>query len=232
VCARAREPPPLLHDSTLFTIHYSLGTVAYELFARICVGTPLTVEAATAVHAEFVASLGLEPGASAATIFDRLRDDAPRHKLHEPDRVRYELALEAFLDARWDVDYAIGGVSPDGVFEPRRGYLFLGVRVAQFETTVPDLPPRAAVVTAPQWLRKGDMLAGSDLSKLLGDDARKQLEHAGRAFTRAGREILQDAIKRLRPLPVSRQHEPAWALCRWLVPSSHPAALARHGRQR
>jgi hypothetical protein len=206
--------------------------VPYEIYGRICVGGVLKPEPARDVHIEFLDSLGLRPEAPAEEVFALLRADTPKHKLHEPDRVRYERALEAFLDAKWDVDFALGGLSPDGLFEPRRGYLFVGVRVEQFEIEVPELPRGAAAPERPQWLRKGDLSPGSDFIKSFGPSPRKQLEHAARAYSRAAKEIYKDAVARIKPLPISQQHEPDWALCRWLVDASLECALPRHGRTR
>jgi hypothetical protein len=206
--------------------------VPFEVYGRICVGAVLAPEPAIALHAEFLESLGLAPDAPAEEVFAALRAETKKHKLHEPDRVRYELALEAFIDAKWDVDFALGGLSRDGLFDPRRGYLFVGVRVEQFETVIPELPRGAADPSRPQWLRKGDLTPGSDFSKSLGPDARKQVEHAARAYQRASREIHKDALARVKPLPISKQHEPDWALCRWLVDVEHASVLPRHGRAR
>lgn len=203
----------------------------FQLYARYCVGAPLKPEPARTLHDEFLASLGLSPEASAEDVFARLRDDTPKHKLHEPDRVRYELALEAFIDEKWSVDCAIGGLSPDGLFEPRRGYLFVGVRVEQYECSLPAVPTKAAAPDRPQWLRKGDLAASSELGKTLGPEAKKPADHVARMYQRASKEILKDAVARTKELPLSPQHEPDWALCRWLVDEAHPSVLTRHGNR-
>lgn len=203
----------------------------YEIYARFCVGAPLKPEPTRTLHQEFLASLSLAPDAPADEVFARLRDDTPRHKLHEPDRVRYELALEAFVDARWSVDCALGGLSTDGLLDLRRGFLFVGVRVEQFETVVANVPTRGAAPERPQWLRKGDLGANSELGKLLGADAKKAADHAARMYQRAAKEILRDAIARTKELPLSPQHEPDWALCRWLVDADHASVQTRHGNR-
>jgi hypothetical protein len=206
--------------------------VSYEVFARICVGSVLRPEAAEDIHREFVLSLGLAATASAADIFDSLRWDAAKHKRHEPDRWRYERAWEAFIDQKWNVDFAMGGLSREGVFDPRKNYLFVGVRVEQFEMGLAEIPLRGMPIDRPQWLRKGDLSPGSDLAKALGPDVRKPFEHACRTYSRANRDVLKDAMERVKPLDISHQHETDWALCRWLVESNHPSVLSRHGRGR
>lgn len=163
-------------------------------------------------------------------MFERLRFDTKKHKLHEPDRVRYERAFEAFVDTQWDVDCAIGGVSPDGVLDPRRGFVFVGVRAEQFEIVTSTLPRGAAAPEKPQWLRKGDLSAGSELAKALGPDARKSWEHAARSYQRAAKEILKDATERTKRLAISPQHPVDWALCRWIVDAEHPSVQHRGGR--
>ncbi|MEZ4393003.1 MAG: hypothetical protein R3A48_18100 [Polyangiales bacterium] len=188
----------------------------YEIYHRICVGLPVEPDAAQAVVARFHARLGLEPSASASEVYARLSEGVPRHKLNDPDRQRYELALEAFVDEVWSVDCAIGGVS-DGIFDPTRCFLFVGVRVEQFERVVRDEQPAAA--SRPQWLRKGDLSPGSEFLRGLGPEAKKPVEHAGRMHHRARLMIEGDARTRLKSLPVSRQREPGWAQLRWLVPS-------------
>src|SRR4051794_9608217 len=131
--------------------------MSYEIYGRICVGAPLIIEAATTVHAEWLASPGLPADAPGEAAVAPLRLETQRHKLHEPDRVRYERAFEAFLDERWSVDCAFGGPSRDGLFDPRKGFIFVGVRVEQFEITTNVLPRGAAVPEKPQWLTKGDL---------------------------------------------------------------------------
>lgn len=188
----------------------------YEIFHRICVGLPVEPDATRALLARFHASLGMPVDADAAAVYARLRDGLARHKLNDPDRARYELALEAFVDELWSVDCAVGGVS-DGIFDPARCFLFVGVRVEQFERVVRDEQPAAA--SRPQWLRKGDLTPGSDFLRELGPEAKKPIEHAGRMHHRARLMIEGDARMRLKKLPVSRQREPGWAQVRWLVPS-------------
>lgn len=187
----------------------------YEIYHRFCVGLPLEPDAAAALRARFHAHLGLGPDASVDAVYARLREDLPRHKRNEPDRLRYELALESFVDTLWDVDCALGGVS-DGDFDPSRGYLFVGVRVEQFERVARDDQPAAAA--RPQWVKKGDLSPGSDFLRELGPEAKKPVEHAGRMFHRARLMIEGDTRTRLTSLPVSRQREPGWAHVRWLVP--------------
>ncbi len=199
------------------------------MYGRVCVGGVLKPEALVQANVGFLAGLSLPAEASADEVFQRLRDDTPKHKLHEPDRVRYERAFEAYIDARWNADCAIGGLSPDGLINMRRGYVFVGVRVEQFEMVVQTVGRGAAAVDRPQWLRKGDLSAGSDLSKLLGPDVRKPWEHAARSYQRAAKEILKDAKDRTRVLPVSSAHDIDWALCRWLVEDTHASVLHRHG---
>lgn len=204
----------------------------YQLYGRLCVGAPLKVEAAARLHDDFLASLDLPRDADAETVFSTLRLDTPKHKLHLPDRMRYENALEAFIDVRHSVDFALGGVSENGLFDPRRGFLFVGVRVEQFEMIVPEVPRKSADPTRPQWLHKGDVTAGSELVHALGPDARKAFEHVGRMYQRAAKSILADALARVKELPLAPQHAPDWALCRWLVDVEHFSTLDRHGRAR
>lgn len=187
----------------------------YEIYHRFCVGLPLEPDAAQSLRARFHAHLGVSPDARVDEVYARLRDDLPRHKRNEPDRQRYELALEAFIDDLWAVDCAIGGVS-DGDFDPSRGYLFVGVRVEQFERVIREDQPAGAY--RPQWLKKGDLSPGSEFLRDLGPEAKKPVEHAGRMFHRARLMIEGDARTRLKSLPVSRQREPDWAQVRWLVP--------------
>lgn len=187
----------------------------FETYHRICVGLPLETDAAHALRARFHAHLGLEPDASTEAVYARLADDLPRHRSNEPDRVRYELALEAFVDKLWDVDCAVGGMS-DGGFDPSKGYLFVGVRVEQWERTAHDDQPAAS--TRPLWVKKGDLSVGSDLARAMGSEAKKPMEHAAKMFQRARVMIEGDARTRLKSLPVLRQRDPSWALVRWLVP--------------
>lgn len=187
----------------------------YEVFTRIMVGLPVTQAAATEVLSGFHADLGLEPDAPVDAAYAALAEAAPRHKRNEPDRQRYELALEAHVDARWDVDCALVGVS-DGGLDPKRCQLWVGVRVEQWEhTTRADMP---AQLVRPKVLRKGDLSAGSDLARALGVDVKKQFDHAARMFQRARMQIEGDAITRTKTLPTSRQHEVDWWLLRWIVP--------------
>ena len=204
----------------------------YEIYGRICIGAVLKQETAVDLHAAFIASLGLPSAALSEAVFDQLRFDTPRHKLHLPDRVRYELAFEAFVDAKYNADCAIGGVAPDGMFEPKRGFIFVGVRAEQFEITVTEIPRHAAAPDRVQWLRKGDMTAGSELVRSLGPDAKKSIEHAARMYHRAAKELLKDATDRVKMLNVSNQHDVDWGLCRWVVDASHASVLHRHGRER
>lgn len=206
--------------------------MAFEMYGRVCVGGVLTPEALVQANGAFLTGLALSADAPADQVFQRLRDDTPRHKLHEPDRVRYERAFEAYIDARWNADCAIGGVSPDGLLDVRRGYVFVGVRVEQFELVIPAAGTGATVPDRPQWLHKGDLSAGSTLSRVLGPDARKPWEHAGRSYQRAHKEIMKDAMDRTRMLPVSSQHDIDWALCRWLVEDTHSSVQHRHGHAR
>lgn len=187
----------------------------YECYTRIMVGLPLATPALGEAAAGFLASLGLPADASESEALAALRDAAPRHKRGEPDRARFESALEAFIDARWDVDCAIGGVSSGGL-DARACQLWVGVRIEQFEHTARVEMP--AQYVRPKVLKKGDLTPGSDLAHALGPDARKQLEHAGRMYSRARLQIEGDAITRTKGLPTSRQHEVAWTMVRWLVP--------------
>ncbi len=188
----------------------------YEVYHRICVGAPLEVAEARGLVARFHVSLGLAANASLEMVHARLRDDLKRHELNTDDRVLYERAFEAFVDELWDVDCAIGGVS-EGAIDPAKGYVFVGVRVEQFDLTVHDDEPRLA--QRPTWLHKGDLSPGSDFGRTFGPDARTAVEHAGRSWTRAGKMIVGDATTRLKLLPVSKQREVGWALVRWLVPA-------------
>ncbi|MFO0602817.1 MAG: hypothetical protein U0324_06555 [Polyangiales bacterium] len=187
----------------------------YECYTRIMVGLPLAQHALGELAAGFHASLGLDADAAEADALAALRDAAPRHKRNEPDRVRFEQAFEAWVDGRWDVDCAIAGVSVGGL-DAKSCQVWVGVRVEQFEHTAKVEMP--AQFVRPRALRKGDLTPGSDLAHALGPDARKQLEHAGRMYTKARLQIEGDAITRTKGLPVSRQHEVGWAMVRWLVP--------------
>jgi hypothetical protein len=186
----------------------------YEVYARICVGAVLEPDAARDLLERFHQSLGLEPQAKAQEVYRRLWEEAPKHKRHEPDRDRYERALEAFVDGLWDVDCAVGGVS-DGGLDPDRGYLFVGVRIEDFAFTVRDEQPAAA--SRPTLLRSGDLTPGSAFSRTLGPDAHKAFHHAAKMHQRAARQIVHDARTRIAPLPVLHHQEPAWALVRWLL---------------
>ncbi|MBI5516514.1 MAG: hypothetical protein HY909_22205 [Deltaproteobacteria bacterium] len=186
----------------------------YEVYARICVGAQAEPDAARDLLERFHQGLGLAPQAKTPEVFARLREEAPKHKQHEPDRARYERALEAYVDGLWDVDCAIGGVS-DGTLDPLRGYLFVGVRVEDFAFSEKDDLPAAA--TRPTWLRSGDLSPGSAFSHTLGPDSHKAFHHAAKMHQRAARPIARDAQKRLEALPVLRHQEPSWALVRWLV---------------
>jgi hypothetical protein len=186
----------------------------YECYTRIMVGLPLAQNALPEVSKGFLASLGLDADASEADALTALRDAAPRHKRNVPDRERFELAFESWLDERWSVDCAIGGVSAGG-FDPKACQVWVGVRVEQFEHTAKvDMP---AQYVRPRVLKKGDMTPGSELAHVLGPDVRKQMEHAGRMFTKARLQIDGDAITRTKGLPTSRQHEVDWVMVRWLV---------------
>jgi hypothetical protein len=130
----------------------------YECYTRIMVGLPLAQNALPEVSKGFLASLGLDADASEADALTALRDAAPRHKRNVPDRERFELAFESWLDERWSVDCAIGGVSAGG-FDPKACQVWVGVRVEQFEHTAKvDMP---AQYVRPRVLKKGDMTPGS-----------------------------------------------------------------------
>lgn len=189
----------------------------YEAYIRICVGAVLEPDATAGLVARFHQSLGLDAACSLAEVHEALRETAPKHKLHQPDRMRYELAFEAFVDGYWDVDCAIGGLTDGGV-DPVRGYVLVGVRIEDIESVGRDDMP--ALSGRPRWLRKGDLTAGSDLSRELGPDAYKPFTHAGRMYQRAAKEIMADTIKRTQRLPISKQHDPDWALVKWLVRQS------------
>jgi hypothetical protein len=189
--------------------------MVYEVYTRIMVGLPLAHGVLADVVSSFHQNLGVEPTATAEEVYALLRDDAPKHKRHEPDRGRYELALEAHVDALWDVDCALSGVS-DGLADPARCQLWVGVRVEQMEhTTRVDAP---AQYVRPRVLRKGDLSMGSDFSRELGADMYKQFRHATQMYQRARLQIEGDAITRTKKVPTSRQHEVAWSFVRWIVP--------------
>lgn len=203
--------------------------VPFELFGRICVGAPLKPDAALALHQRFCASLGLDVDATPDALFATLLDDAPKHKRHEPDRLRYERALEAFADREHAVDIAIGGHSEHGVFDPKKNYLFVGVCVDVFTTTVPSLGRGAAAPDRPQWITWGALGSHSALGKSfdLDRNGEKAWDHARRSYQRANKDITKDALARIASLPIAKQHEPGWALCRWLVDASHPSTQHR-----
>ncbi len=56
------------------------------MYGRVCVGGVLKPEALVQANVGFLAGLSLPAEASADEVFQRLRDDTPKHKLHEPDR--------------------------------------------------------------------------------------------------------------------------------------------------
>ncbi len=187
----------------------------YEVRARICVGGLLESEAVEALVARFHAHLGLDPDATVEEVHARLRDECPKHRLHESDRTRYIEAFDAFVDEVWDVNCAIGGVSEGGV-DPSRCHVFVGIAIEDFEWSARiDMP---AQVSRPRWLKKGDLSAGSDFSRELGVEAHKAFVHASKMYQRARLQIFGDAKTRTASLPVSKQHEIDWALVKWLVP--------------
>lgn len=186
----------------------------FEIYHRICVGLPLEPAATEALVQGFHRSLGVAPDAAVSEIHALLRFDARRHEKHITDRIRYERAFEAYVDQLWDVDCAIGGHTEGGV-EPGRGWVFVGVRVEQFESTQKDEMP--ALATRPRWLKKGDLTINSDFSRSLPPESEKPFRHACTALGRASKMIIGDAITRLKKLPVVRQREPDWAYIRWLV---------------
>lgn len=187
----------------------------YEVYTRIMVGLPLAPGALAEVMKGFHRSLGLDEAASLADVHAALHDAAPRHKRHEPDRERYERALEAYVDGLWSVDCAIAGVS-EGEAHPTRCQLWVGVRVEQMEhTTRVDMP---AQFVRPRPLKKGDLSMGSDLAHELGPDMHKEFRHAVAMFQRARVMIEGDAVTRTKGLPTSRQHDVGWAMLRWIVP--------------
>lgn len=187
----------------------------YEVYTRIMVGLPVAQGVLDDVVASFHQRLGVEAQATVDEVYAVLRDDAPKHKRHEPDRGRYELAFEAHVDALWDVDCALSGVS-DGLADPSRCQLWVGVRVEQMEHTARVDAP--AQFLRPRVLRKGDLSMGSDFSRELGPDMYKQFRHATQMYQRARLQIEGDAITRTKRLPTSRQHEVGWSLVRWIVP--------------
>lgn len=186
----------------------------FEAYNRICVGLPLESTATTALVKGFHESLGLEPQAKLSDIHDKLRFEAKRHEVNIADRVRYELAFEAYVDQLWDVDCAIGGHTEGGV-EPGHGWVFVGVRVEQMQEIISDEMP--ALASRPRWLKKGDLTIGSDYAKTMSPETVKPFLHACKAYQRASKMIIGDATVRLKNLPVVRQREPDWALVRWLV---------------
>jgi hypothetical protein len=202
------------------------------MFGRICVGAPLKPDAASALHERFCESLGLDADANAESIFAVLYDNAPKHKKHEPDRVRYLRAFEAFVDGQHSVDIAIGGLSAHGVFDRKQNYLFVGVCVDVFETTLETVGHGAAAPDRPQWITWGALGSHSALGKsfVLDRTGEKAWDHARRSYQRAHKAIMQDALARIHGLDISKQHEPGWALCRWLVDHAHPSTRARSRR--
>ncbi|MDP3277535.1 MAG: hypothetical protein Q8Q09_20280 [Deltaproteobacteria bacterium] len=203
--------------------------MSFELFARICVGAPLRPDAAIALHAAFIQSLQLAPDCDPETLFEALRFEAPKHKKHEPDRLRYLRALEAFVDQEHNIDMALGGVSELGVFDPKKNYIFVGVVVSEFQCPQADLGRGAALPDKPQWLKWGDLGSTSDLGKTfpLDREVEKGLDHARRSYQRAVKDINKDAHLRVRPMTLSKQHDPDWAMCRWLVSQDHPSVQPR-----
>lgn len=199
------------------------------MYGRICVGAPLKPDAALALNARFCESIGLDVGADAESIFAALLDEAPKHKKHEPDRVRYLRALEAFVDGEHSVDMAIGGLSEHGVFDPKKNYLFVGVCVDVFETTLETVGRGAAAPNRPQWITWGALGSNSTLGKsfVLDRNGEKAWDHARRSYQRANKDIMKDALSRIHGLDISKQHDPGWALCRWLVDNEHPSTHAR-----
>jgi hypothetical protein len=203
--------------------------VTYELFGRICVGAPLKTDAALAVHARFCESIGLDVGAEAEAIFAALLADAPKHKRHERDRDRYLRAFEEFVDGQHAVDIAIGGVSEHGVFDPKKNYLFVGVCVDVFETHLDHVGRGASAPDRPQWITWGALGSNSTLGKsfVLDRNGEKAWDHARRSYQRAAKDIMKDTLARIAGLDISKQHDPGWALCRWIVDSAHPSVQSR-----
>lgn len=186
----------------------------YETYSRIAVGAVLEPDATHELARGFAVSLGLEPDASLVEVHAALLDAAPKHKQKVAPRVRYELEFERYVDERWDVNCVIGGVTDGGV-DGTRGYVFVGVRIAEWDDVARDESPHLA--SRPRTLQKGDLSAGSDFSKQAGREHKKAIDHAARMFQRARKDIEADAMKRLRPLP-TRERDVYWALVRWLVP--------------
>ena len=187
----------------------------YEVYTRIMVGLPVAQGVLGDVVTGFHQGLGLAADAGVDAVYTVLREDAPRHKRNEPDRQRYELAFEAYVDQLWDVDCAIVGQS-DGLADPARCMLWVGVRVEQMEHTARiDTPP---AYVRPRVLRKGDLSMGSDFAHELGRDMYKQFRHATQMYNRARMMIEGDAHARTKRIPTSRQHEVEWSFLRWIVP--------------
>lgn len=186
----------------------------YETYSRIAVGAVLEPDATHELTRSFHVSLGLEPDATLAEVHATLLDAAPKHKKLVLPRIRYELEFERYVDGRWDIDCAIGGVTDGGV-DGTRGYVFVGVRIEQWEAIETEEQPHLA--GRPRVLKKGDLSAGSDFSKQIGDEHKKPIDHAARMFQRARKDIDLDAGRRLRSLP-TRERDVYWALVRWLVP--------------
>jgi hypothetical protein len=187
----------------------------YEIYTRIMVGLPLAPNELEGMLRGFHTKVGVAPNATTKDVYDALLLDAPKHKLNDPDRQRYELALEAYIDERWEVDFAISGMS-DGGFDLKQCQLWVGVRVEQWEETKRIDSPIAFV--RPRVLRKGDLSMGSDLAHELGPNVHKEFVHATKMFRRARLMIEGDTITRTKKVPTSRQHEMAWVMLRWLVP--------------
>jgi hypothetical protein len=189
--------------------------MVYECYTRILVGVPLEVAALDEIVAGFHASLGLGAEATEHDVLVALRETSPRHERNISDRLRFERAFEAWVDARWDVDCAIAGISAGGL-DAKRCTVWVGVRIEQFEHSARVEAPVPFV--RPRVLRKGDLSVGSELARTLGPEARKPLEHAGRMYSRARLSIEGDAIARTRKLPGRRRQDIAWVMLRWLVP--------------
>ncbi len=203
--------------------------MGYELFGRFCVGGPLKPEVAEKLNKDFLHSLSLSDDATPEQIFLTLLDDTPKHKRHEPDRVRYERAFEAFVDGVHAVDMALGGLSPEGIFVPRKNYIFVGVCVETFVAEQKELGRSAHEVERPRWVKWGELGSSSNLGKTfeLDRNGEKAWDHARRSYQRAHKDIYKDAIGRLKSLDVAKQHDIDWALCRWLVPKEHPSTHAK-----
>jgi hypothetical protein len=186
----------------------------YEIYTRIAVGAVLEPDATHELVRGFHVSLGLEPDATLVEVHERLLEQALKHKRNVDPRVRYELEFERYVDERWDIDCAIGGVTDGGV-DGTRGYVFVGIRIDGWEDVMHDHSPHLS--GRPKTLAKGDLSAGSDFLKHIGPDHKKEIDHAARMRRRARKEIDLDAMKRVRALP-TREREVYWALIRWLVP--------------